>query len=158
MEGMETPQIQLVVPQFHGVVRSFSKKAMLEYILNGQRKYESEDFHSTHKEDIPLAEATPEKIGEVSARLFALCVMDVETDISIRTRKLREAAGLSVQPLGKEYLELKDIIDRIEKAAKKEEVDAVVEQIKQMDSALLLNDVQKEYLRGIVRKANAKLE
>lgn len=151
---MENDVIRLVVPQFHSVTRSFSKKVNLERHVPGF-KYEAEDFFASHNESVPVEEATPEKIREVSRGLFALAKADVEESVAERIRELRKAAGVATQPTGADYDAIKDLIEGIETAASQEDLGAIVEKIKAHED---LSEDQKEYLRSIVRKANAKLK
>lgn len=147
-------EIKLNIPQFHTVTRSFAKKINLEQHIPGH-KYEAEDFFASHNESIPVEEATPEKIKEVSEKLFALAVADVEAAMTARIRTLRAEQGISVEPTGDELAQVSNFIDLIEKAKKVADLEDVVAQIKEED---WLNEIQKEYLRSIMRKAEAKVK
>lgn len=70
----KTNELQLKIPTFHSVTRSFSRKIQV-------KQFEPMDVFSSHGMQIPEEEATPEKIGEVSAQLFNLAKQDVEKDI-----------------------------------------------------------------------------
>ena len=147
--------ITLVPQQYHSITRSFSKKVNLELSVGGKHKYEAEDFFSSHNEAIPLEEATPERVKEISQRLYDLAKEDVEGAVASRVRELKERDGIAVQPIGSDYGAIGGLIEGLEKATTKVEVDAVVELIKARED---LTDTQKEYLRSVVRKATAKAE
>jgi hypothetical protein len=147
-------KIQMIIPQFHTVTRSFSKKVNLERHVPGF-KYEAEDFFASHGESIPVEEATPEKVREVSSRLYDTAKTDVETDVASRINELRKAAGIATIPTGQEFDVIKDLIGGIENSKNAADIEAVIELIKTREG---LTEEQKEYLRSAVRKAKAKIK
>ena len=72
---MKNNELNLVVPQFHSITRSFDRKLQV-------KQFEPISVFSSHNEQIPIEDATPDRIAEVSARLFYLAKQDVETDIN----------------------------------------------------------------------------
>ena len=67
-------KIDLNVPQFHKITRSFSRTIQVN-------QYEPCQVFSSHNEEIPIEEATPEKIKEISQHLYDLSVKDVRDGI-----------------------------------------------------------------------------
>mgnify|MGYP001559380110 CR=1 FL=1 len=146
-------KIQLVVPQFHSITRSYSGKINLSNHVEGH-DYESKDFFASHNESIPVEEATPEKIKEVSERLYQMSKAEVEASELVYLNEIKRAAGMTIEPTGEEYKAISDIIVAFESSITSEDVKKASEIAKERKSNL--NDVQLEYLRTIARKADAR--
>lgn len=138
----------LVVPQFHSVTRSFSRKVQI-------KQFEPIDFFASHNESIPMEEATPDKIKEVSERLFQLALQEVEASIKDYQDNTARANGVTPQVSTKELKEIGKFVADINSADTQEKLDVVKEAIKLVKDNL--NETQLEFLRGAVRKAEAKL-
>lgn len=146
-------EIKLVVPQFHNITRSYSGKLNLSNYLPGH-DYESKDFFASHGESISMEEATPEKIKEVSDKLYKMAKVEVMIAEVDYLNELKRAAGITVEPTGDEYKAISDIIVLFESATTSEDVKKASEMAKERKDKL--NDVQLEYLRTIARKADAR--
>ena len=95
--------IQLVVPQYVNVTRSFSWKLVPEnYGIEGHR-YAPLDFFASYGDSIPKEEATPEKIAEVSQQLYDMAKHDVEEAISAKLKELTvpKSDGMTTDDLDK---------------------------------------------------------
>lgn len=147
--------IKHIVPQYHEIVKSHSKKMNLgKYLPESQ--YESEDFFSSHKETIPLEEASPEKIKEVGDRLLLTCIDETERQAYERINDLRKEVGLPMILRGKDMQQIADVVTKIELSKTKEELQAIGDEIKATKESL--NVAQLDYLRRSIRTAAAKIK
>lgn len=140
--------------KYHSVTRSFTQKVNPKNNNIPGKDYESVDFFASHSEQIPLDIATPEKIAEVSERLYQTAKAEVEAAVDNYIRSLQMDAGIVVQPNGKEYAQVKDLIIKFETAETKAQVDEATKEVQDMKGQL--NDIQLNYLRSIARKASAR--
>ena len=132
-------EIKLNIPQFHTVTRSFSKKVQV-------KQFEPIEAFSSHSEQIPLNEATSEKIKEVSNKLFQMAQEEVETSCR---NKLAEAESLKEVGLSTEELTgISTHIQMINEGASSNELKVVIEKDK-------LNDKQVDFLRKYFMIANS---
>src|SRR3990167_3768333 len=101
--------INLVIPQFHNVTRSSTQKINLKNYVPGH-DYEMVDFFSSQSEAIPLEQATPEKITEVSERLYQTAKKEVENAVSEYINTLRGESDSPTQLSADELAPIADII------------------------------------------------
>jgi len=133
------------------VTRSFTKKVNLGN-HDENRQYESVDFFASHNESIPIEEATPEKIKEVSERLYQLAKSEVE---------LAEIEYLNGIKNGKapiltsnDIAQITDIIILMESAVTTADIQKAVDVINERKG--ILNKKQLDYLRSVAKNAKAK--
>ncbi len=136
------------------IVRSYSHKLVPEnHAIEGHR-FAPLDFFASYGEHLP-SDSSDEDIRKMSDRLYGLAKGDVERAIQETLIELRREAGLPTMPTSDELRDMKKLIEGIEKAENKGQLEDVKEAIKsQVDD---LNETQLEYLRNSVRKAEAKL-
>lgn len=147
-------EMKLIVPQFHSVTRSFTQKLNLKNYVPGH-DYEMVDFFSSQNESIPLEDATPEKIAEVSERLYQLCKKEVEDAVAGYIAQLRGASDMPVELSQAELAQISDIIAEASAVTTKTKLTAV--KAKATERKAQLNKGQLEFLASLFRKVEAKL-
>ena len=146
-------KIELVTQQLHSITRSYAKKINLSNYVP-DKQYESLDLFSSHNEQLPQS-ATQEEITALSDRLFNMAKAEVEARATEVINELKRAAGITIEPTGAEYAQVADIITMLESAVVSENIKSAVELVKERKDTL--NEVQLEFLRSVVRKAEAKI-
>lgn len=131
--------IKLNIPQYHVVSRSFSRKIQIE-------NFEPAEAFSSHGEQIPLEEATPEKIKEVSERLFGLCKVDVARDLAIAVREAQIEKGESVVPTALEIAGIAEFIKELSDGGK-DGVETVSKKIASKKDTM--SEIQLAFLRQL---------
>lgn len=131
---IDIPEIKLVVQQFHSVTRSFSRKVQI-------KQFEPMDLFSSHNENIPLEEATPDKIAEVSARLYSMAKEDVERDIKNYMNAPADGA-LTSEDLDGVAVHIKAIASGIPK----DDINKAIVAVKDK-----LNERQLQFLRNVLK-------
>lgn len=146
--------INLVIPQFHSVARSFTQKVNLKNYVQGH-DYEMVDFFSSHSEQIPLEEATKDKIKEISEKLYQLSKQEVEQAVADFISDLRKVSGVTTDLSAAELAPIAQIVAAIENAKSKTALNTA----KDMATAVkgTLGKGQLEFLAALFRKAEAKL-
>lgn len=144
----EKNTITLITPTFHSITRSFSRKVQI-------KQFEPIDFFASHNEAIPMEEATPEKISEVSERLYQICLAEVEVSIKGYQDDMARANGVTPAVSAKELKAIAKFVADINSADSQVAIDSVKEAIKQVKDTL--NETQLEFLRVLVRKAEARI-
>ena len=124
----------LVVPKFHSITRSFSRKVQI-------KQYEPVDFFSSHGEQIPDEEATPELVAEISAKLYKLAKTDVEQDIQNYMNAPAEGA-LTAEDLDG----VRIFIQMLALGKNKEEINKAIIEVKDK-----LNEGQLQFCRNIIK-------
>lgn len=124
----------LIVPQFHSITRSFSRKVQI-------KQFEPMDLFSSHNENIPLEQATPDKIAEVSARLYSLAKQDVERDIKDYMNTPAEDA-LTAEDLDG----VSTFIKMLVAGKNKDEINTAIVGVKDK-----LNEKQLSFLRNLIK-------
>lgn len=147
-------EIKLVIPQFHNVTRSFTQKINLKNYVTGH-DYEMVDFFSSQSEAIPLEQATPEKIAEVSERLYQLAKKEVEDAVGAFIASLRNSSDMPVQLNAAEMALISDIVAEANQATTKTKLTAV--KAKATERKPQLSESQLQYLSSLFRKLEAKL-
>jgi hypothetical protein len=145
-------KLQLEVSAMHSITRSYSKKINLSNYVKS-KDYESLDFFSSHNEQVPVG--TPqEEIDKLSSRLFELSRLDVEIAATSAINELKKAAGLTVEPSGKEREAIADIIAAYEVSITEDDVKKASAMVVARKNKL--NEVQLDFLRTIGNKASAR--
>lgn len=123
-------EIKLNIPQYISITRSFSRKVQV-------KQYEPADFFASYGEQVPIEEATPEKLKEVSDRLYSLAKNDVEKEIE----NYSKTTSLSQEELDSIATFAKLII-----SGKKEEAEKLIGEWKDK-----LNEKQLNFLRNLFK-------
>ena len=147
-------KINLVIPQFHTITRSFTQKVNLANHVK-ERSYESVDFFASHNEAIPLEEADLKKIKEVSDRLYDLAKQDVEEAIENYIRALKGEAGVPTDINAKDLVKIKELVVEVDDITTKTKLQAAKEKATKLKPDL--NENQLNYLARLFRKAEAKV-
>lgn len=127
-------EIKLIIPSFHSITRSFSRKIQI-------KQFEPMDLFSSHNEQIPMEDATPEKIAEISDRLYNLAKEDVERDIK---KYLSEPTKDSMDSEDLDKIAI--FVAMFKDGKNKEELNSAIVSVKDK-----LNDKQLEFLRNLVK-------
>lgn len=133
-------KLQLVVPQFYRITRSFSKKVQV-------KQYEPIDLFASHNFEIPEEEATPEKIAEVSSLLYKRCMEEIERDTANYIREAQLANGEVVLPTSNDILGIASIVKELSDGGKTK-VEAISAKIAKVKDTL--NESQLAFLRQLV--------
>lgn len=141
--------MKLVIPQYVSLTSSYSHKLVPEnYGIEGHR-FAPMDYFQSYNTQIPLEEATPERMKVESDRLYTLAKNDVESRISATLDELR---GNIDKPTGDGAMntnELDGIVDFVKMLSTgvpKDEVSKAVVATK--DS---LNEKQLAFLRNLIK-------
>lgn len=149
MENKKTP----VVPEMATISRSYERTINPKNYVPGF-DYESHKFSSFRSRQV-LVTTPIEEQDKISAELLEIVKREVEIAATELINGLKKGAGIAVEPTGEEYKMVADLIVAFESATTAEEVkkasDAVIER------KSTLNKTQLEYLRVILRKAEARL-
>lgn len=140
--------LNLVVPKFISISRSFSQKVNLANHVKGH-DYESTDFFASYNQEISEADATPEALAKVSAELYNRAKADVERAIDNYIRELKEDGGTVTYPTPAELVVLAPFISELT-AGGKDVVDAVSQKIASVKDQL--SDSQVKFMRQMVLK------
>ena len=127
-------EMNLIVQQFHDITRSFSRKVQI-------KQFEPMDLFSSHHESIPLEEATPDRIAEVSAKLYNLAKQDVERDIQNYMNAPTDGAMTAEDLDG-----VSEFVKMVAGGLKKEDINNKIVEVKG-----ILNDRQLSFLRNILK-------
>ncbi len=147
-------QIQLNIPQFHSVARSFTQKINLKNYVSGH-DYEMVDFFASHNEAIPVEEATPEKIAEVSERLYKTARKEIESSIEAYLLELREDSDMPAELSVSELTPIADLIAEMSAATTKTKLQAVKDKATERKTEMTAS--QQQHLASLFRKTEAKL-
>jgi len=149
---MEPKELKLIVPEMATISRSYERTINPKnYVPNFD--YESHKLSSFRSRQIPVT--TPiEEQDKISAELLEIVRREVEIAATELINGLKREAGIAVEPTGEEYKAIADLIVAFESATTAEEVKKASEMAKERKDKL--NDTQLEYLRTILRKADAR--
>lgn len=93
-------KIKLDIPQTISITRSYTHKLVPEnHGIEGHRFAPMDFFASYNHDNIPLEEATPERLKEESNRLYELAKKDVEESYKTRLEELKAPKGLTQDEL-----------------------------------------------------------
>ncbi len=151
--------MQLTVPQFHSVTRSFTQKVNLKNYVEGH-DYEMVDLFSSHSEAIPVEEANASTIKVLSDKLYSLAKADVEQGIKdyiTRLQEPKEKDPIMTLTLAEELSGIADIVVELNKVTTQKEL-AVVKEMATTRKATMTK-AQLECLAALFRKFDmAKLK
>lgn len=135
-------QIQLTIPQFHSVTRSYSKKVNLKLYVP-DHDFETVDFFASHNEQIPSGSSV-EEISKLSQSLYELAKSDVESAIKtyLETLLTPKSDGLSQDDLDA----VSPFVKIISTGGSREEFEAEVVKNKNK-----LSDKQLDFLRSFLK-------
>ena len=141
---MTKNEIKMVIPQYISITRSFSQKVNPDnYGIDGE-KYSPRDFFASIGDNIPSEEATPEKISEVSNRLYLLAKNEVEYAVE---KYIEELKGSKPHPLsGEELSAISEFVKMIAAGTNMDDVVAKITEVKDK-----LNEGQLSFLRNLVK-------
>ncbi|MEK6896928.1 MAG: hypothetical protein AABW93_00160 [Nanoarchaeota archaeon] len=136
-------ELILKVPTFYRITRSFDRKVQV-------KQFEPISFFSTHGMDIPLEEATPEKIAEVSKTLSDLSMREVESDIERYVNRISVENGDMIVPPASELIGIVDLIKKIAES-NKETIETIIKEVS--DNKNKYSEIQLMMLRRLALQA-----
>ena len=135
-------EMRLITPQFVNITRSFSHKLVPEnHGINGHR-FAPLDFFASYGDVVPQEEATPERLLEVSERLYNMARTDVERSIKRELEAMSNPDELLTEDLNNVALFVKMIADG--------RLDEATSEILAAKDKNILNDKQLTFLRKLL--------
>lgn len=141
-------ETKLVIPQYISMTSSFSHKFVPEnYGIDGHR-FAPFDFFQSYNSQVPVEEATSERLKEESDKMYRLAKADVENRIAELVKELRVELETPVDnALTAEDLDgVSGFVKMVATGIQKEEINRAI--IEKKDK---LNENQLSFLRNLIK-------
>ena len=142
-------EMNLVIPQYVSMTSSFSHKFVPEnYGIDGHR-FAPYDFFQSYNTQVPVGDATPERLREESDRMYRLAKADVENRIAELVKELKSTLET---PVGDNALTSEDLsgvsvfVKMVANGSSKETINKEIVSMKDK-----LNERQLSFLRNLIK-------